>query len=360
MKTEKLIRLGAIVLCCSMITGALSGCSQKTAVATVTTAAADSTAAADAAGSADATGAAVDYKYGKLQIQALGGGACGAPSYIAYELGFFKEEGLDVELVSGTLDDLKAGLASGAFTVANGDFQFFPSIQQGLDLKVIGGLHKGCIKIVVPPDSDIKSVADLAGKRIGIDEPGGTPQAVASVALANAGIDPTTGVTWVTYSLDLLTEAVKKGEVDAFAAWDPYGALAAKNDGYTILTDIATDDLFAGKSCCLLYASGSQIEKDPERVAAIARAYKKACEWINANPLETAKIEINKGYVAADDVDFLAELIASYDYEYTTDEGKADVKYFVEQLNKTGFLAADTDPETFANDVYYDVFATGK
>ena len=354
MKKMKWIRLGALILCITFLTGALSACS-KTAAVTTGSSTADGTGAAS-----DATGAAVDYKYGKLQIQALGGGACGAPSYIAYELGFFKEEGLDVELVSGTLDDLKAGLASGAFTVANGDFQFFPSIQQGLDLKVIGGLHKGCIKIVVPPDSDIKSVADLAGKRIGIDEPGGTPQAVASVALANAGIDPTTGVTWVTYSLDLLTEAVKKGEVDAFAAWDPYGALAAKNDGYTILTDIATDDLFAGKSCCLLYASGSQIEKDPERVAAIARAYKKACDWINANPKKAAQIEIDKGYVAADDVDFLAELLASYDYEYTTDEGKADVKYFVEQLNKTGFLSADTDPETFANDVYYDVFAAGK
>ena len=354
MKKMNWIRLGALLLCITFLTGALSACS-KTAAVTTGSSTVDGTGAAS-----DATGAAVDYKYGKLQIQALGGGACGAPSYIAYELGFFKEEGLDVELVSGTLDDLKAGLASGAFTVANGDFQFFPSIQQGLDLKVIGGLHKGCIKIVVPPDSDIKSVADLAGKRIGIDEPGGTPQAVASVALANAGIDPTTGVTWVTYSLDLLTEAVKKGEVDAFAAWDPYGALAAKNDGYTILTDIATDDLFAGKSCCLLYASGSQIEKDPERVAAIARAYKKACDWINANPKEAAQIEIDKGYVAADDVDFLAELLASYDYEYTTDEGKADVKYFVEQLNKTGFLSADTDPETFANDVYYDVFAAGK
>jgi len=354
MKKMNWIRLGALLLCITFLTGALSACS-KTAAVTTGSSTVDGTGAAS-----DATGAAVDYKYGKLQIQALGGGACGAPSYIAYELGFFKEEGLDVELVSGTLDDLKAGLASGAFTVANGDFQFFPSIQQGLDLKVIGGLHKGCIKIVVPPDSDIKSVADLAGKRIGIDEPGGTPQAVASVALANAGIDPTTGVTWVTYSLDLLTEAVKKGEVDAFAAWDPYGALAAKNDGYTILTDIATDDLFAGKSCCLLYASGSQIEKDPERVAAIARAYKKACDWINANPKEAAQIEIDKGYVAADDVDFLAELLASYDYEYTTDEGKADVKYFVEQLNKTGFLSADTDPDTFANDVYYDVFAAGK
>lgn len=357
MKKGKLERLGAIILCCTLLAGALSACSQTSAAASVNSI---TDASGDAEADSTAAPAAAEYEFGKLEIQALGGGACGAPSYIAYELGFFEEEGLDVELVSGTLDDLKAGLASGAFTVANGDFQFFPSIQQGLDLKVIGGLHKGCIKIVVPPDSDIKSVADLAGKRIGIDEPGGTPQAVASVALANAGIDPTTGVTWVTYSLDLLTEAVKKGEVDAFAAWDPYGALAAKNDGYTILTDIATDDLFAGKSCCLLYASGSQIEENPQRVAAIARAYQKACDWINANPQEAAKIEIDKGYVAADDVEFLGDLLASYDFEYTTDEGKADVKYFVEQLNKTGFLTADTDPDTFANDVYYDVFAADK
>ena len=263
MKKGNLLRLGALILCMTLLTGSVSACSNAGAAASSSSSSGSDTTGA----AADTTGAASDYKYGKLQIQALGGGACGAPSYIAYEKGFFKEEGLDVELVSGTLDDLKAGLASGTFTVANGDFQFFPSIQQGLDLKVIGGLHKGCIKIVVPPNSDIKSVADLAGKRIGIDEPGGTPQAVASVALANAGIDPTNGVTWVTYSLDLLTEAVKKGEVDAFAAWDPYGALAAKNDGYTILTDIATDNLFAGKSCCLLYASGSQIEKNPERVA---------------------------------------------------------------------------------------------
>lgn len=344
MRKSSLTRIGVLLISIVLLAGT-AACSGKPKTGTDTTA---------AEGSGDTT----EYKYGKLQIQALGGGACGAPSYIAYELGFFKEEGFDVELVSGTLDDLKAGLASGTFTVANGDFQFFPSIQQGLDLKVIGGLHKGCIKIVVPPGSDIKSVADLAGKRIGIDEPGGTPQAVASVALANAGIDPTTGVTWVTYSLDLLTEAVKKGEVDAFAAWDPYGALAAKNDGYTILTDIATDDLFAGKSCCFLYASGAQIDKDPERVAAIARAYQKACDWIRENPEEAAKIEVEKGYVAADDLAFLTELIDSYTYEYTTDAAKEEVKYFVEQLNKTNFLAADTDPETFADEIYYNVFGT--
>lgn len=296
-----------------------------------------------------------EFKYGKVQIQALGGGACGAPSYIAYEKGFFKEEGLDVELVSGTLEENKTGLATGQFIVTNGDFQWFPSIQQGMDLKVIGGLHKGCIKIVVPPESKIKSIKDLAGKNIGIDEIGGTPMAVTTVALSNAGIDPEKGVTWKTYPLDQLTEAVKKGEIEAYAAWDPYGVLAEKNDNYKVLLDIGKDPLFAGKSCCFLYASGNKIAENPEKVQAIARAYKKATEWIKNNPREAAQIEIDKGYVATDNIDLLTELLSSYDFEYTTESAKEDVKYFADKLKKTGFIKEDTDSEKFTNDIYYDL-----
>lgn len=338
MKNKRVWKAAALVLSAVLAVG-VAGCAKT------------STAASSASGGTQ--------NFGKVKIQALGGGACGAPSYIAYEKGFFKDEGLDVELVSGTLDELKAGLASGEFTVANGDFQFFPSIQQGLDLRVIGGLHKGCIKIVVPPNSSIKSVKDLKGKNVGIDEPGGTPQAVASVALANAGVDPTNGVTWKTYPLDQLTTAVSKGEVDAFAAWDPYGALAIKNDGYTSLVDISTTDLFAGKSCCFLYASGKAIRENPAKVAALARAYQKADEWISKNTDEAAKIEIDKKYVAADDQAFLASLLKSYNYEYTTTGAQSDVKYFVQQLNKTGFLK-NVDPDKFTKQVYYDPFTAKK
>jgi NitT/TauT family transport system substrate-binding protein len=295
------------------------------------------------------------FRFGKLKIQALGGGACGAPSYIAFEKGFFAEEGLDAELVSGSLDELKTGLITGEFTVTNGDFQYFPSIQEGMDLKIIGGLHKGCIRLVVPPDSPIKSAKDLKGRRIGVDEIGGTPMSVATIVLANAGIDPKTGVTWVPYPLDQLVQAVKKGEIDAFAAWDPFGTLAEKDHGYRALTDISTDPLFAGKSCCFLYASKKQLDKNPERVEAIARAYRKATEWIKAHPKETAQIEIDKKYVATKDIALLTELIQSYDYEYTTDHAYEDIVYFVEQFNKTGFLKKGTDPVKFADQVYYNI-----
>lgn len=296
-----------------------------------------------------------EYKYGKLKIQALGGAVCGAPAYIAFEKGFFKEEGLEAELVSGTLDENKTGLATGEFIVTNGDFQWFPSIQQGMNLKVIGGLHKGCIKIVLPPNSPIKTAADLKGKNIGVDEIGGTPMSVATIVLADAGINPQTEVTWRPYPLDQLNEAVKKGEVDAFAAWDPFGTLAVEKDGYTVLTDISTDPLFAGKSCCFLYASESQIKENPEKVKAIARAYQKADAWIKEHPEETAKIEIDKKYIASDDVQFITKLIKSYDFEYTTDTAKDDISYFVKKLDKTGFLKDNTDPTQFANDTYYDI-----
>ena len=352
----------AVLIVAIVLVSALAGCTSTTpapssAAATTAAATADATTAAETSAAAGSAAPAAEYKFGKLKIQALGGGACGAPSYIAFEKGFFKEEGLDVELVSGTHEQLTTGLATGEFVVANGDFQFFPSIQNGLDLKVIGGLHKGCIKIVVPPNSPIKTAADLKGKRIGIDEPGGTPNAVASLTLANAGIDPSSGVTWVTYPLDQLTTAVDKGEVDAFAAWDPFGALAVKDKGYTALVDLSTTDIFAGKSCCFLYASGKQIAENPEKVAAIARAYQKAAAWIAQNPAETAKIEIEKGYVAADDEKFLAELLDSYKYEFTTDLAKSDVLYFATKLQqtKTGFLKEGTDVQAFTDSLYVDI-----
>lgn len=166
------------------------------------------------------------YKYGKLKIQALDGSVCGAPSYVAYQKGFFAKEGLDAELVSGTTDAMKTGLQTGEFVITNGDFAWFASIQNGVDLKVIGGLHHGCIKIVVPPDSTIKSAQDLKGKTIGVDAIGGTPMAVASVVVANAGFDPQKDVKWLAYPQDQLLQAIKKGEIDVISYWDPFGKLA--------------------------------------------------------------------------------------------------------------------------------------
>jgi NitT/TauT family transport system substrate-binding protein len=297
------------------------------------------------------------FKYGKLKIQALGGAACGAPAYVAYELGYLADEGFDAELVEGTFETEKTGLVTGEFTVTNGDFQWFTSIQSGLDLRVIGGLHKGCLKVLVPAGSPIKTGADLKDKNIGVDEIGGTPMSITTLVLANANLDPQKDVTWKIYADDLFDEAVKKGEIDAFAVWDPFGALYIKDKGYKALTDISTDPLFKGRSCCFLYASGKKIKEDPARVQAIARAYQKADEYIGKHPEETAKLEIDYGYVATKDLKLITDLIRSYDYVYTNEAVRNDVEYFTTQFKKTGFLKANTDAAAFTKQVYWNAFA---
>ncbi|MDR0768409.1 MAG: ABC transporter substrate-binding protein [Dysgonamonadaceae bacterium] len=303
------------------------------------------------------------FPLGRVELQALSGSACVAPSYIAKEKGFFEQEGIDVTLVGGDFETNKVGLATGRFPVANGDFGFFPAAYNGLDIKLIAGLHQGCIQVLVPPGSDIRTAKDLAGKRIGVDEIGGSPMAVTSVLLANNGIDPQKDVTWIPFPRDILPTVADKGndEVDAVALWDPWGPLAIKR-GYTVLCDINTHPLFAGKYCCFIYASGKQLKENPEQIKAILRAFQKASEWIAENPEETAKIVIEKDYVANTDTALITQLLISYKYHSKHDhtnrqQAHNDALYFSQELKKTGFLPASIDPEKFVEDFYFDVLA---
>jgi NitT/TauT family transport system substrate-binding protein len=308
-------------------------------------------------------GVSEKFPFGKIELQALSGSVCIAPSYIAKEKGFFEEEGVDVTLVSGDFETSKLGLATGRFPVANGDFQFFPSAHQGLDIKLVAGLHQGCIQVLAPPGSPIKTAKDLANKRIGVDEIGGSPMAVTSVLLANNGIDPKTGVEWVPFPRDILPTVADNGkEVDAVALWDPWGPLAVKR-GYTVLCDIGVDSLFAGKYCCFIFASGKQLRENPELIKALLRAFQKASAWIAANPEETAKIVSEKEYVANDDTAFITQLLISYKYHSKHDKShevqvKDDALYFARELKKAGFLPADLHPEKFVENFYFDVFGT--
>ncbi|MDR1339684.1 MAG: ABC transporter substrate-binding protein [Prevotellaceae bacterium] len=301
------------------------------------------------------------FPFGRVEIQALSGSACVAPSYIAKELGFFEREGIDVTLVGGDFESNKLGLSTGQFPVANGDYGFFPAAYNGLDIKLVAGLHQGCIQVLAPPGSDIRTAADLAGKRIGIDEIGGSPMAVTSVLLANSGIDPQKGVTWIPFPRDILpTIADKSKEVDAVALWDPWGPLAVKR-GYTLLCDISTHPLFAGKYCCFIFASGQYVKEKPELIRAILRAYRRASEWIAANPEETAKIVVEKDYVASSDTALITQLIVNYRYHSRHGhaekaQARDDALYFSRELKKTGFLPADLDPEKFVEHFYFDVF----
>lgn len=303
------------------------------------------------------------YKYGKIDIPGRDGSLCGAPIYIAYEKGFFAEEGFDVNLISADTETRKIGLNNGTIPIVNGDFQFFPSIEQGVHVKVVDGLHNGCIKFVVRPDSDINTVEDLKGKKIGVDEIGGTPHQVASVWLEQAGISALQKDGEVEFlpfaDGNLELEALYKGDLDVAAMWDPLGSVAEKAGKVRVIFDLSKDPAFAGKYCCFLYASEKLLNEKPDEIAALLRAFQKAQDWISKNPLEAVEIIISGKYAQIEDKELAVELVKSYEYPSVEDRKsnkqsvEADVKYFVQALYDIGYLTSE--PTKFAKDIFVKV-----
>lgn len=311
----------------------------------------------------DVSASQTDYQYGKIQIPGKDGALCGAPIYIAYDKGFFAEEGFDVELISADAETRKIGLNNGTIPIVNGDFQFFPSVEEGVNVSVVDGLHNGCIKFLVRNDSDIKEAKDLKGKKIGVDEIGGTPHQVASVWVENAGISALPDkheVEFVPYSDgNLELEALQKGDIDVAALWDPFGSVAEKEGKAKIIFDLSTDEVFAGKYCCFLYASNKVLEENPDEVAALLRAYRKAQDWISKNPEEAVDIIINGKYSAIEDRELAIELVKSYEYPSAEDRANGkqkvdeDVKYFAQALHDIGYLKSDA--QEFTDKIYKEV-----
>ncbi|MDR0875984.1 MAG: ABC transporter substrate-binding protein [Clostridiales Family XIII bacterium] len=328
--------------------------------------AATAPAPAEDAGSSAPAEQVTEFKYGKIDIPGKDGALCGAPIYIAYDQGFFAEEGFDVTLISADAETRKIGLNNGTIPIVNGDFQFFPSIEEGVKVKVVDGLHNGCIKFLVPKGSSIKTASDLKGKKVAVDEIGGTPHQVASVWVEKAGISakPEDGeVEFVVYSDgNLELEALRSGDVEVAALWDPLGSIYTSGDDpeFEVLFDLSTDPTFAGKYCCFLYASSKVIDENPEYVSALLRAYHKAQEWIAENPKEAVEIISSKKYSAIEDIALAEELVKSYaypslhDHEVGTQNVEEDVKYFVNELAGIGYLKT-TDPDAFASEIYYNV-----
>ncbi|MDR2350770.1 MAG: ABC transporter substrate-binding protein [Deltaproteobacteria bacterium] len=274
------------------------------------------------------------------------GSLCEGPVHISQEKGFFAEEGLDVELVK-----LAPGTNFEAITAGQIDASFgllatlIQPLSNGLPIKITTGLHTGCDKILVKPDSGIKTVADLKGKRIGVPSLTSSPIMFARRGLAHAGVkvgDKDSEVEFLVFENSELPLALERGAIDAISANDPVASLAAKNNNLTILLDSAADEPFSLQYCCAAYVSDELVSDNPEAAARYTRAMQKAAAWIQRNPDETARIQVEKKYVAGDAA-FNASVLKTFRYIPSVSGAYDAFGVTAGELKDIGILGAKVD-----------------
>ena len=225
---------------------------------------------------------------------------CEAPIFTAVEKGFFKDEGLEVELVKCEWANYKDVLALGGFDITHHLVMYFlKPIEQGLDVKFTGGIHRGCLRVQAGARSSINSIKDLRGKRIGVPGMGTPPFIFANRVLGANGIDAGKEITWRVFPAGELGLALDKGEVDAVADSEPIGSLLLAEGKVKNVADQAADAPYKDEYCCAVIVNGKFLSKNPKAAAAATRALLKGAKWVETNPAAAARLSVEKKYLAS-------------------------------------------------------------
>lgn len=204
------------------------------------------------------------YAADKIRFGYINGNPVAA--LMAQELGYFRDEGLDVELVpvqSGPA--AVAATASGAIDASFGDVLAWASgLANGFtQVKLIlPGTHGAVSQLLVRQGSPIREPADFVGKRIGIPPP---PMIGVSIKvwLANAGVD-VNSVKFVTIPNSGDGHALARGDVDAVVTFEPATTRLILEQNAVALIDPTLVGPPKEATFTAYYASEAFLERDPQ------------------------------------------------------------------------------------------------
>jgi NitT/TauT family transport system substrate-binding protein len=158
--------------------------------------------------------------------------------YVAAEKGYFKERGLDVDLVIVRGGDTTYQVAGQTIEFSGGsaDSAFFNSIKRGLPLITIGSLaltdpSKSSNPLVVRKDlydAGLTKIEDLKGKRVANLAPGGITEYLLSLALASGGLGPKDVDIVMPMGFAQMAEALGTKAIDAAALAEPFATMTGQ------------------------------------------------------------------------------------------------------------------------------------
>jgi NitT/TauT family transport system substrate-binding protein len=212
------------------------------------------------------------------------------PLTIAERLGFFKKEGLDVEVsdFGGGAKALQA-LVGGSADVVCGAYEHTIFMQaKDVKIKVIA-LQDYSFGLVVGLRKDLaakyRGPADLKGLKFGVTAPGSARAVGLSLLLAKAGLTLSDVAVIGVGGGARAATAMTSGQLDGMANFDPVISMLERGGAMTDIIDTRNADdlqkLYSGAyAASAFYMSADFIAKNPKTTQAFVNAINDALIWI--------------------------------------------------------------------------------
>jgi NitT/TauT family transport system substrate-binding protein len=244
---------------------------------------------------------------------------CYLPTVLAQQLGLYQKYGLEAELINfkGGSVALTAVLG-GSADVVSGYYDHCVNLKaKNKDMKsiVVYDQFPGLVLVVSPKATEkVKSIQDLAGKKVGVSAPGSSTDFFLKYILRKNGVDPNKVAVIGVGLDDTAVAAQEQGQVDAAVMLDPaVTLLQGKYKDLRILADTRSEKdtlaVFGGKyPGGSIYATTDWIAKHPKESQALADAIVDTLRWIHTHSPQEIMEKMPKDVVGPNRELYLAAL----------------------------------------------------
>jgi ABC-type nitrate/sulfonate/bicarbonate transport system substrate-binding protein len=205
------------------------------------------------------------------------------PITMGRDKGIFQAESIDLQMILVASTVQVAALTTGDIDFSGAQSQVMAGAARGLPVKVVGFLTiKPSFWLMAKPE--IRSMADLKGKIIGITAIGSSTDTLARFLLTKNGLTPDRDVALIgTGTTSNILTAMKAGTVDAGVLSPPFNAMA-KQMGYRTMAYFGD---YVEQSLSGIGTSDRMIRERPELVRRMLIATIKSLRFIQQRPSES-------------------------------------------------------------------------
>jgi len=232
------------------------------------------------------------------------------PLTIAEQLGYFRDEGLQVEIMdfAGGAKALQAMMGGGADVVSGGFDHVMVMRARGQALRAFvlqGATPAILLGIAKDRAAGYKSAKDLKGMKIGVSAPGSSTHAFVNYLLASAGLEPDDVSIIGVGTGPAAVAAMQAGHLDAIANIEP--AITMMEKAGTIRVVVETVSVLGAKAVYgsplpsgSLYTREEFIKANPNTVQALTNAMVRALTWLKAATADDVAKTVPREYLLGD------------------------------------------------------------